>query len=69
MSGWRTGYSPMMNGHPTRPLWATALAVLLALSCIGANAQPVAPGKPPAQSRFHGKVTIYRDAKGVPHIF
>lgn len=69
MSGWRARNSAKTDGYPRQPRSAIALAVLLALSCIGANAQAIEPVKPATQSRFHGEVTIYRDAKGVPHIF
>jgi len=59
----------MVEKRLDRTVLIAAISACLALSSAAVNAKDPAPANSQLQAGSHGKATIYRDAKGVPHIF
>jgi penicillin amidase len=59
----------MVEKRLDRAVLIAAISACLALSSAAVNAKGPVPANSQAEGRSHGKVTIYRDSKGVPHIF
>jgi penicillin amidase len=58
----------MIHTRPLRASWGLVSAALLTMVCHGVSAQHSAAAMRASSNDSHGEVTLYRDAKGVPHI-